>query len=258
MFKSKSSDVCFVAAYGLVRSSQRKAIHNSFISSHFKYCLLVRFFKGKASIAKMQRIQERALRFVLKDSISDYETLLSKGELDSLIISYIKNHGGWNIQDFKRYGPGIFMAFIFKIHYTTIQSNHLSEQLLSEQNLLLTLGPIYGTCYRIILNNLCLCIILSHWYAHGRVLLVGALSVRRLSDFGTVFLNLYIMGYDFFDLLVYIWITLLSFVALISIHVYFVLLTLSFLSLFAKWFVRLLNFTGHSCRFKVLYCMRDL
>ena len=38
----------------------------------------------------MQKIQEEALRFVLKDSISDYETLLSKSELDSFRISSIK------------------------------------------------------------------------------------------------------------------------------------------------------------------------
>ena len=39
---------------------------------------------------KMQKLQERALRFVLKDSISDYETLLSKGGVDSFRISSLK------------------------------------------------------------------------------------------------------------------------------------------------------------------------
>ena len=57
---------------GLLDLPSRKAIYNSFISSHFNYCPLVWFFTSKASIAKMQKIQERALRFVLKDSISDY------------------------------------------------------------------------------------------------------------------------------------------------------------------------------------------
>ena len=38
----------------------------------------------------MQNIQERALRFVLDDSILDYETLLSKSELDSCRIPSIK------------------------------------------------------------------------------------------------------------------------------------------------------------------------
>ena len=38
----------------------------------------------------MQKLQERALRFVLKDSISDYETLLSKGGVHSYRISSLK------------------------------------------------------------------------------------------------------------------------------------------------------------------------
>ena len=75
---------------GLLDLPSRKGIYNIFISSHFNYCPLVWFFKSKASIAKMQKIQERALRFVLKDPISDYETLLSKSDLDSFRISSIK------------------------------------------------------------------------------------------------------------------------------------------------------------------------
>ena len=74
---------------GLLDLPSRKAIYNSFISSHFNYCHLVWIFTSKASIAKMQK-NTRALRFVLKDSISDYETLLSKSELDSFRISSIK------------------------------------------------------------------------------------------------------------------------------------------------------------------------
>ena len=38
----------------------------------------------------MQKLQERALHFILKDSISDYETLLSKGGVDSFRISSLK------------------------------------------------------------------------------------------------------------------------------------------------------------------------
>ena len=39
---------------------------------------------------KMQKLQERALHFFLKDSISDYDTLLSKGGVDSFHISSLK------------------------------------------------------------------------------------------------------------------------------------------------------------------------
>ena len=75
---------------GLLDFPSRKAIYNSFISSHFNYCPLAWFFTSKANIAKMQKIQERALRFVLKDSVSDYETLLTKSSVDSFRIATIK------------------------------------------------------------------------------------------------------------------------------------------------------------------------
>ena len=76
---------------GLLDLPSRRAIYTSFIISNFNYCPLVWFFTSRASIMKMQKLQERALRFVLKDSISDYETLLSKGGVDSFRISSLKN-----------------------------------------------------------------------------------------------------------------------------------------------------------------------
>ena len=75
---------------GLLDLASRKAIYTSFKSSNFNYCPQVWFFISRASINKIQKLQERALRFVLKDSTSDYETLLSKSEFDSFRISPIK------------------------------------------------------------------------------------------------------------------------------------------------------------------------
>ena len=75
---------------GLLDLASRKAIYTSFISSNFNSCQLVWFFTSRASIDKIQKLQERALRFVLKDSISDYETLLSKSDFDSFRISSVK------------------------------------------------------------------------------------------------------------------------------------------------------------------------
>ena len=42
------------------------------------------------TVVMHHKLQERALRFVLKDSTSDYETLLSKSDFDSFRISYVK------------------------------------------------------------------------------------------------------------------------------------------------------------------------
>ena len=76
---------------GLLDMPSRKAIDNSFIVSNFNYCPLVYYFTSRESINKMQKIQERALRFVLKDSVSDYDTLLTKCGIDSFRISSLKS-----------------------------------------------------------------------------------------------------------------------------------------------------------------------
>ena len=68
----------------------RKAIYNSFIVSNLNYCYLVRYFTSRESINEMQKIQERALRFVFKDSKSDYDTLLTKCGVDSFRKSSLK------------------------------------------------------------------------------------------------------------------------------------------------------------------------
>ena len=60
---------------GLVDYQSRKAIYTSFIASNFNYCPLVWFFTSRESINKIDKIQERALRFVLKDHTSSYNDL---------------------------------------------------------------------------------------------------------------------------------------------------------------------------------------
>ena len=98
-FDSHISDICIKASRqisalqrltGVLDYPSRKAIYGSFIFAHFNYCPLVWFFTRRASIIKMQKNQERALRFVLKDSVSDYESLLSKSGINSFRISSIK------------------------------------------------------------------------------------------------------------------------------------------------------------------------
>ena len=75
---------------GILDLPSRRAIYTGFIVSNFNHCPLVWFFTSRASIIKMQKLQVRALRFVLRDLISDYETLLSKGGVDSFRISSLK------------------------------------------------------------------------------------------------------------------------------------------------------------------------
>ena len=57
---------------------ERKMLINSFIYSNFNYCPFVWHFSSRKSINKIENIQKRALRFLLNDYSSDYETLLKK------------------------------------------------------------------------------------------------------------------------------------------------------------------------------------
>ena len=75
---------------GLVDYPSRKAIYTSFIASNFNYCPLVWFFTSRENIDWIDKIQERALRFVLKDRISDYKNLLLKSGFDSFRIYAVK------------------------------------------------------------------------------------------------------------------------------------------------------------------------
>ena len=54
----------------------RMIIYKSFILSNFNYCPIVWHFCSKRSSQKMERIQERALRFVLDDYESSFTDLL--------------------------------------------------------------------------------------------------------------------------------------------------------------------------------------
>ena len=57
---------------------KRKKLINSFIYANFNYCPLVWHFISKISLNKIENIHKRALRFILNDYSSDYETLLKK------------------------------------------------------------------------------------------------------------------------------------------------------------------------------------
>ena len=76
---------------GLVDYQSRKAIYTSFIASNFNYCPLVWFFTSRESINKIDKIQERALKFVLKDHTSSYNDPFFKSGFDSFRIYAVKS-----------------------------------------------------------------------------------------------------------------------------------------------------------------------
>ncbi len=57
---------------------EREVIHNTFLLANFNYCPIVWHFCDKASISKMEKTQERALRFLLNDKNNSYSFLIEK------------------------------------------------------------------------------------------------------------------------------------------------------------------------------------
>ena len=67
-----------------INKNDRMAIFGAFILCHFQLCSVVWHFCRLGSMTKMEKIQERALRFVHGDYTSDYNGLLSISKLLSL------------------------------------------------------------------------------------------------------------------------------------------------------------------------------
>ena len=65
-------------------------IYYLFIMSNFNYCPLVWHFCGEDNTKKIEKIQERALRFIYQDYNSSYDTLLGKSKLLSLKVRRLR------------------------------------------------------------------------------------------------------------------------------------------------------------------------
>ena len=79
----------------------------------------------------MQKIQERALRFVLKDSVSDYKSLLSKSGVDSFRILSMKNMAVEIYKILNDMGPGYLSSLFEKsnVPYQLRDNNKLVQPL---------------------------------------------------------------------------------------------------------------------------------
>ena len=67
-----------------LNQESRVSIYKSFISSNFNYCPVAWIFCGKRNSNKLEKLQERALRFVFNDRTSCYSALLKRGNFLSL------------------------------------------------------------------------------------------------------------------------------------------------------------------------------
>ena len=64
---------------------------NSFVLSNFSYCPFVWHFCSSKSLKKTEKIQERALRILCNNSISDYNQLLNKSHKCSIEVKRLRN-----------------------------------------------------------------------------------------------------------------------------------------------------------------------
>ena len=62
----------------LINDSLKKLLFNAVIKSQFSYCPLVVMFYSKQTSKMINKLHERALRIVLNNHISNFETLLQK------------------------------------------------------------------------------------------------------------------------------------------------------------------------------------
>ena len=136
-FKSHVSNLCKRASqklHALARvspfmgSDKLLLLMNSFIKAQFSYCPLILMFHERClKVNKVNKIHERALRIVYKDSHADYEALLT---LDNAVSIHQRNLQYLMIEIYKtkhNLNPS-FMSEIFEtrnVHYDLRTKNNL-------------------------------------------------------------------------------------------------------------------------------------
>ena len=117
---SKLSNKCAGILNALIRLKrflgfeEKKILVNSFIYGNFNYCPLVWHFCSKSSRNKIENIQKRALRFLLNDYESDYNTLLQKSDKCTMEIRRIRTLALETFKTINNLNPS-FMNNLFNI-----------------------------------------------------------------------------------------------------------------------------------------------
>ena len=98
-FEQHVSELCRKAASQLnvlkrltrfIGFNEKKILVQRFVYSNFAYCPLVWYFSSAKSLQKIEKIQERALRFLHNDHLSSYGDLLSKSERCTMHVSRLR------------------------------------------------------------------------------------------------------------------------------------------------------------------------
>ena len=98
-FDAHVKSICARASYQInalrriskfINIDSRLKIYKAFIRAHFSYCPVVLGFCGKQNAAKLEKLQERALRFVYGDYKTTYSKLLSEANVLSLSMHRLR------------------------------------------------------------------------------------------------------------------------------------------------------------------------
>ena len=155
-FDDHISDLCRKAAAqlnalkrlkGYMEFKAKEILVQSFVFSNFNYCPLVWHFSSEKSVKKIEKIHERALRFLYNDSTSSYDDLLSKAEKCTMRISRLRTLCIEIYKTVSKLNPP-FMQDIFKLKQTTRSArnpneliHHRPNQVTFGSKSLLSLGP---------------------------------------------------------------------------------------------------------------------
>ena len=96
----------------IFKETEKRIIYNTFIVSNFNYCPIVWTFCGIVQMRKMEKIQERALRYVFDDASSEYLELLKRADSDMLHLKRIKTIACEVFKTLNDHNP-IFMKEMF-------------------------------------------------------------------------------------------------------------------------------------------------
>ena len=67
--------------------AEKEILVQSFVYSNFNYRPLVWYFSSTKSLQKIEKIQERRLRFLQNDHVSSYQDLLLKSNRSTMLVS---------------------------------------------------------------------------------------------------------------------------------------------------------------------------
>ena len=160
-FDPHISNICKKAASQLnvlkrlksfIGSAEKEILVQSFVCSNFNYCPLVWYFSTSKSLQKIEKIQERALRFLHNDHVSSYKDLLLKSNRCTMLVSRQRKLCIEIFKTLKKLNPA-FMNDIFSVrtsNYSLRNPNSLNHfrpnQVTFGSNSLKVIGPKIWNC----------------------------------------------------------------------------------------------------------------